>query len=207
MKTLYEVHGNHPVAKRIDEYRLTEVDKNDIVAELDEAGYDDVHVDSHEYYEDGDEIVITHDTYMAKMGNDDEAYRLIGYILEQKAKNHNVSILKRVLFPLKAKLKALRLDRTMGQLVAEWGIGEDKDGCDPWKTTNVYHLEKLGLKFIHPEFDEIPLMNADDKWLTERELVVKTYALQNGLPEKEAEFLVSIVESAMGKHGIVFYRP
>jgi len=209
MQTLYEVRANHPIAKRIDETRLTAQEKNDLVAELEKAGYEfkDIDVQSHNYYEDGDEIVITKRDYD---NGSDRGRELIRYM------NSNEKLdLRSFLANLQpdevimiGKISSQRMNRFMGQLVIEWkgqGLKED------WKTTNTHWLENtidgMGLRFIHPEFEQLSIMNCEDKYLHERELVIKTYALQNGLPEKESEFLIGIVESAMSKHGIVFYQP
>lgn len=206
MQTLYEVRANHPIAKRVDELRLTAQEKNDLVAELERAGYEfkDIDVKSHNYYEDGDTITITKSDYE---NGSDRGRELIRYMLEEKwleslLEGDGNAVL------LYGEISSKRMDRFMGQLVIDWkspGMNED------WKTTNTHWLENnidgMGFHFIQPEFDELPILNCPDEYLHERELVIKAYALQNGLPEEESKFLISIVESAMSKHGIVFYRP
>lgn len=205
MKTLYDVTANHPVAKRIDELRLTEVDKNDLVAELIQAGYEVVDIDVKGYncYEEGDEILITKEIYD---NGSDRGRELIRSMFGTDKFIKDVGCNFDQLLPFKGTISAERMDRFMGQLVIEWQ-GTILKG----RKTNTHWLENkidgMGLHFIHPEFEEISIMNCEDKYLTERELVVKTYALQNGLPEEESKFLIGIVQSAMSKHGIVFYRP
>ena len=209
MQKLYKVDACHPVAKRIIESKLTEVERNDLVAELTEAGYEDIQVTENVYYKDGDTIEITRQFIMDNMKND-EFFRLIEYIVEQKAKNLGVDLLdvgKDALLPLKGTLKNLRINRTFGHVIVSWDIGDDPDGCDRWQQTNVHALEKVGFKFLQPDFEDIPIMNADDNLLHEDELVVKYYALQNEISIEDAEAVISKVRSAMGKNGIVFYRP
>lgn len=199
MQTLYDVRANHPVARRIDELRLTAQEKNDLVAELEQAGYEfkDIDVKSHNYYEDGDTITITKEIYDNGSDRSREILRSMYH--------DNFNYFDRP-FSITGKISFKRLDRFMGQLVIEWE-GTILKG----RETNTYWLENsadgMGLHFIHPEIETLDIMNCPDKYLTERELVIKTYALQNGLPEEESKFLIGIVESAMSKHGIVFYRP
>lgn len=209
MKTLYDVRADHPIGKRIDELRLTAQEKNDLVAELETAGYEfkDIAVESHNYYEAGDEIKITAQDMIRLMEND-EFYRTINHIIEQKAKNKGLDLVttsKDNLFPLTGTLKSMRVNRTFGHLIIEWDIGDDPDGM--WKQTNVYFMEKMGYRFIQPEFDEIPLIQANDDILHEHELVIKHYALQNKISVEEAKEAIGKVTSAMGVNGIVFYRP
>lgn len=214
MQTLYDVRANHPVAKRIDEFRLTKVEMNDLVAELRSAGYldENIDIDSNTYYEDGDEIEITA-KFVIDNSEKGDFFRLMTYISEQKAKNTTdvsedpLFIDKDSMFPLKGTLKNLRLDRCFAHLIVSWDIGNNPDGSDFWQETNVNALENAGFKFIQPDFDVIPIMNADDNLLHEDELVVKYYALQNKISVEEAEEAINKVRSAMGKHGIVFYRP
>lgn len=215
MQTLFNVDACHPVAKRVIEYKLTEVEKNDLLAELTEAGYEDIEVRHHDYYEDGDEITITKEFVIANSefviaNSEDEFFRMMTYIAEEKAKNQGIDMLdinKDAMFPLTGKIKALRMNRTFGHLIITWDIGESHDGCDRFKETNVYFLEKVGLRFIQPEFEAIPILNADDNLLYEDELVTKHYALQNELTIEDAQAVLDKVRSAMAVHGIVFYRP
>jgi len=208
MKTLYNVQANHPIGKRIDEYKLTFEEKNDLIGELVKAGYEfgDITVTSNNYYEAGDEIEITAQDMKRLMVND-EFYRTINYIIEQKAKNKGLDFRanKEILFPLKGTLKPMRVNREFGHLIIEWDIGDNPESM--WRQTNVYFMEKMGYKFIQPEFDEIPIMQANDDILHEYELVLKYYALQNEIPIEEAKEVISKVQSAMGANGIVFYRP
>lgn len=214
MQTLYDVRANHPVAKRVDELKLTEVDMNDLVAELRSAGYldEDIDIDSNTYFEDGDIIYITA-KFVIDNSEKGDFFRLMTYISEQKAKNTTdmsedpLFIDKDSMFPLKGTLKNLRLDRSFAHLIVSWDIGDPVDGIDQWQQTNVHALEQVGFKFIQPNFETIPIMNADDNLLHEDELVVKYYALQNKISIEEAEEAIDKVRSAMGKHGIVFYRP
>lgn len=106
------------------------------------------------------------------------------------------------LCPLRLTLKSVRADRQNIYLQAEWDIGNGKI-----HTTNIYGLRKMGYKFIEPESEEIPLMNANDDILYEYELVIKYYALQNKVSEEEARIEIDKVQNAMGHNGIIFYRP
>jgi hypothetical protein len=148
MKTLYDVTANHPVAKRIDELRLTAQEKNDLVAELEQAGYEpEINVEAHNYYEDGDEILITEEMY-------DSA---------SKSFKEQVDYMFEGVFPLKGKISSERQDRCMGQLVITWENLSDKWGM---KTTNVYWLSHktngIGFRFIEPEYEELSIMNCPD---------------------------------------------
>lgn len=214
MQWLYDVHGDHPI-KRVDELQLTEVEKNDIVAELKKLNYDNIEINKDIYFEAGDEIDITSSMY--EDNKDEEAKRLIFSILFDKANNLNIRDLGvdvgydsdkleeayvYQLMPLKVTLKAERADRKSVYLHAEWHIGNGKI-----KKTNTYGLSNMGFKFIEPESEEIPLMKANDDILYEWELVIKYYALQNKLSEEEATKEIEKVQSAMGPNGIIFYRP
>lgn len=208
MKTLYDVTANHPVGKRIDEHRLTAQEKNDLVAELEKAGYEfkDIDVKSHNYYEDGDEILITKEQY-------DSAPDIFKEQVNYMFKKCRTEMLRKktrasLRFPLKGKISSERNDRFMGQLIITWeNIPEENH----MKITNVYWLSHksngIGFKFIEPEFEKLSIMNCPEKYLHETELVLKTYALQNKLSEKLARTVIARIQSAMGKHGIVFYRP
>ena len=215
MQWLYDVHGDHPIFKRVDELQLNEVEKNDIVAELKKLNYDNIEINKDIYFEAGDEIDITSSMY--EDNKDEEAKRLIFSILFDKANNLNIRDLGvdvgydsdkleeayvYQLMPLKLTLKAERADRKSVYLHAEWHIGNGKI-----KKTNIYGLSNMGFKFIEPESEEIPLMNADDDILYEWELVIKYYALQNKLSEEEATKEIEKVQNAMGPNGIIFYRP
>lgn len=215
MQWLYDVHGDHPVLKRVDELQLTEVEKNDLVAELKKLNYDNIELNKDIYFEAGDEIVIPSQAF--EDNKDDDAERLLFSVMMDKASNlgmhdlgddvgYDPKKLKEAyvyqLMPLKVSLKAGRMDRKRVYLQAEWDIGNGDT-----KPTNIYALRNMGYKFIEPESEEIPLMNADDDILYEHELVVKYYALQNKLSEKEAQKQIDLVQSAMGHSGIVFYRP
>lgn len=64
MQWLYDVHGDHPIGKRVDESQLTEVEKNDLVAELKKLNYENIEVNKDIYFEDGDQIDITSHEYL-----------------------------------------------------------------------------------------------------------------------------------------------
>lgn len=198
MQTLYNVTAKHPV---VDELRLTAQEKNDLLAELEKAGYEfkDVDVKSHNYYEEGDTITITKEVYD---NGSDRSREMLRYMYSER---FNFNYFDRP-FSITGKISFERLDRFMGQLVITWDETILKD-----RKTNTHWLENkidgMGLHFIHPEIEQLDIMNCEDKYLHERELVIKAYALQNGLGEEESKFLIGIVESAMSKHGIVFYRP
>jgi len=214
MQWLYDVHGDHPVLKRIDELQLTEVDKNDLVAELKRLSYENIEVNKDIYFEDGDEIDIT--SHMYQENKNEEAVRLLFNVLSNKANNLRIDGIydwdkdpNKIeeshvyqLCPLRVTIKAIRVDRKTVSLQGEWEIGNGKT-----QITNIYGLRKMGFKFIGPENEEISLMNADDDILYEHELVVKYYALQNKLSAEEAQKEIDRVQSAMGHSGIIFYRP
>ena len=88
MQWLYDVHGDHPIFKRVDELQLNEVEKNDIVAELKKLNYDNIEINKDIYFEAGDEIDITSSMY--EDNKDEEAKRLIFSILFDKANNLNI---------------------------------------------------------------------------------------------------------------------
>jgi hypothetical protein len=223
MQWLYDVHGDHPVLKRVDELQLTEVEKNDLVAELKKFNYDNIEVNKDIYLEDGDEIDITSHTVLSN--KNEEAKRLLFSIIIDKASNLGMHDLGNddmhdlgddvgydpdkleeayiyQLCPLKLTLNAVRADRKRVYLQAEWDVGNGKK-----RGTNLYGLQDIGFKFIEPESEEIPLMNADDDILYEYELVIKYYALQNQITEEEARVDIEKVQNAMGHSGIIFYRP
>jgi len=214
MQNLYDVHADHPVLKRIDEIGLTPVEKNDLVAELEEANYENIKVVTYKpHFEDGDEITITSFMYQDEKLNE-ESKRLLQLILQRKAEviglpipllpheleNEDAMVYR--FFPLKVTLRATRADRKRVFLQGEWQTGNGTT-----QNTNIYGLRKMGFNFIDPESEEIPLMNSDDDILYEHELVVKHYALQNKVSEEEAQVVIDKVQSAMNHNGIVFYRP
>ena len=176
MQTLYDVTANHPVARRIDEYRLTAQEKNDLVAELEQAGYEfkDIDVKSHNYYEDGNEILITKEQY----DNAPDIFKeQVNYMFKHEIKAGTVCLHQKINFPLKGKISSERNDRFMGQLIITW---EDIPEENHMKITNVYWLSHkvngIGFKFLEPEFEKLSIMNCPDKYLHERELVIKAYA-------------------------------
>jgi hypothetical protein len=63
MQTLFEVHGDHTISKRIDEYRMTEIESNDLMAELAGHGYENLMRYSDLFLEDGDTVFITKKMY------------------------------------------------------------------------------------------------------------------------------------------------
>ena len=73
MQNLYDVHADHPVLRRIDEIGLTPVEKNDLVAELKVANYENIKTIYMPYFEDGDEIEITSFMYQNLTEEQDEA--------------------------------------------------------------------------------------------------------------------------------------
>jgi hypothetical protein len=215
MQNLYDVHADHPIAKRIDEIGLTPVERNDLVAELKEANYENIKVTYKPHFEDGDEIEITSSMYESLTADQRDAKSIIHHILQRKAKliglptplfRHEIEGEEAMVyrfFPLKVTLRATREDRYMVYLQGEWEIGNGNT-----HTTNIYGLRNMGwFGFIEPESEEIPLMNANDDILYEHELVVKYYALQNEVSEEVAQGAIDKVQSAMSANGIVFYRP
>jgi hypothetical protein len=180
MQNLYDVHADHPVLRRIDEIGLTPVEKNDLVAELEEANYENIKVTFMPHFEDGDEIDITSFMYQELTEEQSEAKNLLISVLQRKAEviglptplfSHELeneeSIVYRF-FPLKVTLRATRADRKRVYLQGEWQTGNGTT-CK----TNIYGLRKMGFKFKEPESTEISLMNANDDILYEHELVVK----------------------------------
>ena len=160
MKWLFEVHADHPSLKRVDELQLTEVEKNDFVAELKDAGYENIKAEKDLHFEAGDEIEIT--SFMYEDTFSDEAKNLIWGILVQKAANCNLDLkgltpdkvdekMTCNLFPLRLKLVSERIDRYRVVLFAEWIISDINATKQIKCTTNIYGLRKLGLKFIDPE--------------------------------------------------------
>ena len=211
MQDLYDVHADHSVLRRIDEIGLTPVEKNDLISELEKANYENIKVTYMPHFEDGDEIDITSFMYQELTEDENEAKSLLYHVLERKAaviglptplfSNEEEEMVFRF-FPLKVTLRATRADRTRVYLEGEWQTGNGTT-----YKTNINGLRKMGFKFVEPESEEIPLMNADDDILYEHELVVKYYALQNKLSEKLAISIIARVQSAMSANGIVFYRP
>lgn len=71
-------------------------------------------------------------------------------------------------------------------------------------------FEALGYTVIHPVSKEIPLLEAPDRILSPREIVLKHFLLQNGKSHKDrawAEGVFGIIEDIMDQHEIVFYQP
>lgn len=194
MQNLFEVHGDHPTLRRVDEYRMIEVESNDLMAELAGHGYENLMRYSDTFYEEGDEILITEKMYDDSC---DMAKEQVDYMFKKQ-------------FPIKGVVKTERINRCFGDLIVEWENMSDDWGSGN-TTTNTHWLshEEHGFKmnFIQPEFEELEIMNCPDKYLHEDELVVKYYALQNKLSEKLAISAIARVQSAMGENGIVFYRP
>ena len=212
MKHLWEVKADHPIAKRVDEYALMETEKNDLVAELESMGYENIEANVFPHFEDGDTLEIGSSSIQSCHENDD-AKNLLNHILY--IKGEELGLISEIRYhekieddliykicPLKLTIKATRTDRFRTFLQAEWETGNGKTF-----TTNIYGLRKMGFRFLEPESEEIPLMNASDEILYEHELVVKYYALQNTISEEEAQKVIDKVQSAMAKNGIVFYRP
>jgi len=193
MQNLFEVHGDHPTLKRADEYKLTEVESNDLMAELAGFGYENLMRYQDTFFEEGDEILITE-----KMYNDADKFtkETIDYMFTKQ-------------FPIKGKVTSERINRFCGDLVIEWENVSEEWGSS--NTTNTNWLSNkdhgFGMSFIQPIFDELEIITCPDKYLHEDEMVVKYYALQNKLSEKLAISAIARVQSAMGEKGIVFYRP
>jgi hypothetical protein len=193
MQTLFEVHGDHTISKRIDEYRMTEIESNDLMAELAGHGYENLMRYSDLFLEDGDTVFITGKMY-------DDA---------SKMAKEQVDYMFKKPFPIKGKVKTERVNRFSGQLIIEWENMSDDWGAGNTTNTQWLSHEDHGfeIRFIQPELEELEIINCADKYLFESELVEKYYALQNRISIEEAQEVINKVQSAMSRSQIVFYRP
>lgn len=172
MQWLYDVHGDHPIGKRVDESQLTEVEKNDLVAELKKLNYENIEVNKDIYFEDGDQIDITSHEYLNN--NNKEGESLLFSVIMSKARNlgihdlgsdtgYDANKLEEAyiyqLCPLRLTLKSVRADRQNIYLQAEWDIGNGKI-----HTTNIYGLRKMGYKFITSSYSYRILMRYRTKY-------------------------------------------
>lgn len=195
MQTLFEVHSDHPIAKRVDEYQLTKVESNDLMAELEKSGYDNIKRSASIFLEEGDTVIITESMVQAA----------------NKVAKEQIDYMFNGDFPIQGKLTSERTNRFCGHLIVDWETPMSHEWGIDTHTTNTYWLSNkdngFGLKFIQPEFEELPTINCPDKYLFEAELVEKYYALQNNISIEEAEKAIERVQSAMAKSEIIFYRP
>jgi hypothetical protein len=106
-------------------------------------------------------------------------------------------------FPITGEFKAERINHKSGNMIVKWhGSSYNESGC-----TNSYFLEYMGFEIEQPEFDEIPIAEADDSLLSDGESVLKYLIIQNDCSQKDAEQVLDIIYKAMNKAGAVFYRP
>lgn len=210
MKEFFKVDANHPVAMRILKTNLTENEKNDLVNELIEAGYEkeDIEVDiTKTIFQVGDEIYISESDYK-NLPETEDVY-LSGKLKAEIIKKGNAKKSLRYIFgenpnfPLKGILQKKRLSHDSGQLIVKW---ENPVGVE-WSETNVYFLEDMGFEFEHPTFEKIPLIGCSDTLLGDHDLVIKYMMIQNKWTEKEVDKYLKPVYNAMKKAEIVFYRP
>lgn len=197
MKTLFEVHGDHSILKRVDEYRLSEIESNDLIAELKKLKYENILKKSHIFLEDGDTVFITKHMYDAACKRTNKmAKEQIGYMFKKQ-------------FPIKGKVKTERVNRFSGHLIIEWeNMSSDWGSGNTTNTQWLSHEDHgFGIRFIQPELEELEIINCPDEHLFEAELVEKYYALQNNISIKEAQEVINKVQSAMSRSQIVFYRP
>lgn len=109
-------------------------------------------------------------------------------------------------WPIQIEFNAIRVDRKSVYLAWQY--------VDP-HLAGIQHFDlslfkKLGFEIIKPDSPEIDIMNAEDKILGTRDLVLKHFILQsslNGRSRAWCEAVIGRVESAMGEVGAYFYIP
>jgi hypothetical protein len=74
---------------------------------------------------------------------------------------------------------------------------------------NVHKQQKIDVKvkISQPKFTILEIAYCPDKYLSEKEKVIKELMLDNNITEKEAKEMLDPVLNVMDKHGIVFYIP
>lgn len=104
-------------------------------------------------------------------------------------------------FPIEGVLEKKRIDHESGQLVIKW-----QNTKDHLKETNTHFLSSH-FNFEHPEFEKIPIIEADDELLNVNDLIIKYLMIDNDWSEKQSEEYVRPVLNAMKKAEAVFYQP
>lgn len=148
-------------------------------------------------YREGDEIVITEEM-LAAVEEKDRA--LLNARLSDSVSWRDKTFRERFPPGTKGICYANRINRTMGLLCIRW------NGPNGQRETNVHLMEKAGLKFEHPEFEELSLMDCDEALLGPEELVEKGMRLA-GMSEAEANDILEKVEAGMNRYDVVFYIP
>jgi hypothetical protein len=108
--------------------------------------------------------------------------------------------------PTKIKFKETRIDR-MGSYLTWYHLNDDLANVENFTLTV---FEKLGYTIIKPEQHEIPLCDAPDDLLSDRELVHKHFIKKcSSLSKFESwsKGVLNMIEKVMDEHGIVFYKP
>ena len=101
----------------------------------------------------------------------------------------------------KGKLVANRLSRCGGIMNLKW-----EDG----KMTNCKVLDDLGILYEASVFEEIPLADCPDTYLSYSEMIYKRLICEPKLTDNEKAHRMRIfdkIENIMGQLGMVFYRP
>lgn len=108
------------------------------------------------------------------------------------------------LLPRKIHFHGVRVDRNSTYL-AWYFMEEDLADVDYFDLTV---FRKLGYKIIEPEQTDIDLCRCPDVYLSAKELVHKYLILQNpGHVPIWYPAIMEMIENAMSKNGIVFYKP
>jgi hypothetical protein len=110
--------------------------------------------------------------------------------------------------PITIKFQAFRHDRE--RVFLGWSIFHPAYGRPLNFNLNVF--KALGYEFNYPPQTELSIYEADERLLTERELILKTIVENKGGVnccgmEAWCESILRTVEDAMKEKGIVFYTP
>lgn len=210
MKKLCTVDAVDAVMKRV--IHTVTVDKvHAFVKHLKKYGYEkeNINITTKTLYEEGDTIYITKKmvddlptnkyieknwkTVSAKERYRNDARKTIEFVFGDNPE-----------FPIKGTLEALRLDNTNGHMVINW---EGNIKREALKQTNCYMLEYIGFNIPAPEFEHIPIAEADNSLLDTSDIIVKYLIKDNNWSEERAlEYLKPVLE-AMNKAEAVFYQP
>lgn len=205
MILLYKIDAVHSIAKRVIKSSLSNFGIVTLLDQLYKAGYEKENIQvtlTDTIYEEGDVIEISKELYdslpddlldgfVDNIRNKYDAKYTINWLYNDKPK-----------FPIKCKLSSRRINNEMGCMEVEW-YGSNT----ALQKTNFYILKYLGFKIKEKEFSFIPIAEADDNLLDERDLVRKYIMKQNNCDEAEACRHMKIVSDAMNECGVVFYMP
>jgi hypothetical protein len=129
-------------------------------------------------YKDGDEIVITEE-------------------VNKKLAERSLHLEADFPVGLRGKCYTRRFDRQTGWLCIKWESGNK---------TSVTIFQTAGLKFEHPDIEELDLMECPKELLSPKELVTRGLR-EMGYDKWTVEDMLHDIEHVMNDNDIVFYIP